>query len=382
MTYSKKTIILNWVTAILWSWFLLSTWTNLPIPAFIIPNDALAAFSILALQILAHCDLKKILTLKDREMNFICIIGIATIICLILSKSHFGALFTIINLCLLWYLSDKWTWDKKQIIFLGLFYIYLYMSWMINPMQFNPDMISNPNTTGTITVFCMLALITCIRYLFPNKKWTVIIEFLLICFALQKLLIFHGRGSLVALIFYILLRLLVYTQFWKKEKLYNAMCYILTLGSLLFVFIYTSIWKLTGVNFVIPFWNKSIFSGREKIWYEIWTYFKHQPFIGIGSNVTLHSWFEYNVHNAIYDILVTHGIIVFILVMVYMLKKMTALYAKYKQRVIFIPAVSGIFAIYLESFFDMDLLWFPQFLVWTFMLVLLASSSGLSPDKD
>lgn len=382
MTYNKKTIILNWVTAILWAWFLLSTWTNLPIPHFIIPNDALAAFFILVLQILAHCDLKKILILKDREMNYICIIGIATIICLILSKSHFGALFTIINLCLLWYLSDKWTWDKKQVIFLGLFYLYLYISWIIKPMQFNPNMISNPNTTGTITVFCMLTLITCIRYLFPNKKWSVILELLLICFAIQKLLIFRGRGSFAALIFYIILRLLMYTKFWRKEKIYKTMCYALTLGSLIFVLIYTSIWKFTGVNFVIPFWNKTIFSGREKIWYEIWTYFKHQPFIGIGSNVTLHSWFEYNVHNAIYNILVTHGIIVFILVMVYMIKKMTALYSKYKQSVIFIPALSGILAIYLESFIDMDLLWFPQFLVWIFMLVLLASSSTITSSKD
>jgi len=372
MKISKRAIFINWITAFFWLWALLCAWTVLPIPESLKPNMALAAFIILALQILAHCDVKTIICLKDREANFIAIIGILTIICLLLAHSNPGAFFSVINLCLLWYLSDKWSWNQKQIFFMGVVYLCLYAVWIYNPMLFGDR--TNTNVTGTVSVFLMLTLICCIRFLFPNRKWTIMLEIILVFLSFRKLFIFHGRGSLVALSLYVVLRLLIFSTLWQKERLYKLLCYILTLGSLFFVFIYTALWKIAGSDVTFTLLGKSLFSGREKIWYEVWTYFKSQPFIGIGSNVELQSWFEYNLHNALYNILITHGIIVFILVIVFMLRKMLLLYSKYSQYSLFIPVLSGVFAIYMGSFFEMDLIWFPEFLVWTFMLVVLASA--------
>ena len=49
-----------------------------------------------------------------------------------------------------------------------------------------------------------------------------------------------------------------------------------------------------GVNFKMPFFYKNIFSGRDAIWYEFFTLFIKKPLTGIGTNVTIQSFFEYN----------------------------------------------------------------------------------------
>ena len=114
----------------------------------------------------------------------------------------------------------------------------------------------------------------------------------------------------------------------------------------------------TGFNIKLPFFYKNIFSGREQIWYEVWEILKDQLLTGIGSGRELRSFFEYNIHNAMYDILAVHGVIVFAgsIAIIWNRLKMAGerLDTRDPGKMC---AIAAIFAIFIESFIDMDLMW-------------------------
>jgi hypothetical protein len=129
----------------------------------------------------------------------------------------------------------------------------------------------------------------------------------------------------------------------------------------------------TGVNFRMPFFYKNIFSGREAIWLEFWNYFRSKPLTGIGTNVTITSFFEFNVHNAMYNILVIHGLTVFALTVFLMFRRLFALRDGIASRKVALCALTAVFAVFFESFFDVDLIW-TNYTVNLLLLLLLANS--------
>jgi len=141
-----------------------------------------------------------------------------------------------------------------------------------------------------------------------------------------------------------------------------------SLGSLLFVAFYTWL-GTTGVNFNIPFFYKNMFSGREAIWLEFWNLFTRKPLTGIGTNVTITSFFEFNVHNAMYDILVIHGAIVFAATIVLIFRNLLPLCGKIAKNTVVLCAVVSLFAVFFESFFDVDLIWTDYSLNLLFLLM-------------
>ena len=132
-------------------------------------------------------------------------------------------------------------------------------------------------------------------------------------------------------------------------------CSLATFGSLVFVAFY--IWLGTrGVNFRMPFFYKNIFSGREAIWLEFWEMFRHKPLTGIGTGVTITSFFEFNVHNAMYNILVIHGLLVFALMMFLMYRAWGRVRHNINKRAAACAAFA-VFAVCFESYFDVDMIW-------------------------
>lgn len=366
--------LVNWISAILWGWFLLSFWTILPIPKFPISNEAITAFIILALQLLVNVNYSQILHYKDSEFNLLAIIGFITLFCMFLVNSHLGAFFTVMNFCLLLFLCDKWQWTSAQICCVVACCIAVFLSWVIKPQLWGE--ITNPNMIGTVTTFSMLVIVSTLEYFFPKKKWSLILQLLLIIISFYQVITHHGRGTLIGLLFYCFLRFF-FSKYWNKKKVtYIGIFYLVTLGSVIFSALYTIAWHLTKDRPKQIILGKSLFSGREVIWNEFWQRFLQKPFTGTGTNFVVECYFEFNVHNAMFDILAVHGVIVFCLVVYYIIKKMTTLYHNYRHVYIFIPVICGMLAVFAESFTDMDLLWTPQFLVWSVMLLL------LNPAKD
>lgn len=178
------------------------------------------------------------------------------------------------------------------------------------------------------------------------------------------------------LLVFILFRFVIPKKWWAEKGFFRSVCVFVTLGSLLFVAIYVVV-GMSGANFKLPFFYKEVFSGREAIWLEFWNLFKAKPLTGIGTNVTIESFFEFNVHNAMYNILVIHGLVVFLGVLILMYRRFFEVgerirlssfslgKVKSSKASINSTALSGvsyaailaILAVCLESFFDVDLIW-------------------------
>ena len=148
-----------------------------------------------------------------------------------------------------------------------------------------------------------------------------------------------------------------------------------TLGSLGFVLLYTLLGK-TGFNMFIPVFYKNIFSGRENIWYEFFMHFKTMPLTGVGTNFTIESFQEFNVHNAMYDILAIHGVIVFIGTLYFVYKRMLGFREKIVSNKMAYCAFSIVIAVFFESYIDVDLIWVDYALNLMFLLAVINNASG------
>ncbi|MCR4591317.1 MAG: O-antigen ligase family protein [Lachnospiraceae bacterium] len=155
----------------------------------------------------------------------------------------------------------------------------------------------------------------------------------------------------------------------EKRMLYNIWILIFTLGSLAFTFVYAFLGS-SGWNMRILY--KDVLSGRELIWAELWKEFFEHPLTGIGSSYQMKSFFMFEVHNGLMDILVVHGIIVFICVL-YLL--VTALKKICSRDILFCPdkriAFAGVYTLMFQSFFENGFIVTPYSCVF-FILMLTA----------
>lgn len=366
----------TWVVSGLWIWALLSYWSCLPIPKFPISNLEVSFFLILGIQILLCCDLKEMLLFRNREWNYVVAILVVTVICLFLAASRPGAFFTVCNFCLLLYLCNRWDWKvgSQCLVICGC--LGVYAQWLFWPLLTEAD--RNPNMAGTVIVFLTFTMFVFAERWVVKRKWRrVLLQVILLLVAVGQLWIYHGRGTAVALLFFCIMRYLIPAVWWQKEKLYRLAFGILTIGSVMFAILYTAAWQLFDPEKVLRIFGKRLFSGREAIWLEFLQHFIKQPLWGSGTNFTIQSFSEFNVHNAMLDIFVIHGAIVFALVVAYIWWKMKKIYHAHPKNPLFITAMSGVMAVFWESVTDMDLLWTPEFMIWSLMLMILASD----PDK-
>ena len=298
---------------------------------------------------------------KDVDLIVLAVLAILVILNIFLVDSGKGCFFVAVNFAMIFYLAGEIKFQKWQIHLFGTLYVAMLLYWFMFVYTWMfadySSFAMNTNTAATFTVFSMLAAFVLFESVFENHKY---IGGLLITIALVKcfqLSLYHrSRGAFIMLMVFVLLKFVVPKKWWEKKGFFTFMSIFATFGSLLFVAFY--VWLgTTGVNFSMPFFYKNIFSGREAIWYEFWTLFKNKPLTGIGTNVTITSFFEFNVHNAMYNILVIHGVLVFAATIFLMYRRFFACREGLSQRPVARCAAAAVFAVCIESFFDVDLIW-------------------------
>ncbi|MBQ9549351.1 MAG: hypothetical protein IJU87_00925 [Lachnospiraceae bacterium] len=155
----------------------------------------------------------------------------------------------------------------------------------------------------------------------------------------------------------------------EKRLLYNIWIGLFTLGSLIFTALYSFLGS-SGWNVRILY--KDVLSGRELIWTELWREFLKLPLTGIGSSYEMKSFFMFEVHNALFDILAVHGILVFICILYLLVKALCRLFSR---DIRFCPdkriAFAGVYTLMLQSFFENGFIVTPYSLVF-FVLLLIA----------
>ena len=336
--------------------FYAGTWT---IPKFYGVTEkynSLIIFISLVILFLADPDRIRKLREAPKKNPDLYILGLALVIAfsnLFIIGSNKGCILILANFLLIWYLAPETGFSRSQLRTLEIFFLIMYISWFLYDRGFS----YNTNTGATVTVFTLLgAMIILIRISEINELYGFFAT--LAVFRAVALVLWHlARGAFIALTLFLIFYFIVPRSFWRKKLPYRVLCVFVTLGSIAFVAFYVVLGS-TGFNFKLPFFYKNVFSGREQIWLEVWDILKENIFTGIGSGRELKSFVEYNIHNSMYDILAVHGIIVFILALVLILRRLFKMQAElYGKNIIKICAASAVFAIFIESFIDMDLMW-------------------------
>lgn len=297
---------------------------------------------------------------KDRGFIALVLLVVLTGINILIVKSGYGCFFVMADFALVWYISSEMKYSKWQFYLMGGLYTGMLIYWFFGVYTWMfadyTSFAMNTNTAATFTVFSTLCALIFFEALYEKHKIAGLLITIALVKSLQISLYHRSRGAFIMLFAYFILRFIVPKRFWEKKGFYYAVCVFATFGSLLFVAFY--IWLGTkGVNFRMPFFYKNIFSGREAIWLEFWELFRHKPLTGIGTGVTITSFFEFNVHNAMYNILVIHGIPVFALMLYLMFGTWGRIHDRIESSKVVRCSVIALFAVCIESFFDVDLIW-------------------------
>lgn len=337
-------------------------------------EDYVGVFVFIMLVFLALINVNPISEAKSLNIDFLITVAliIVTGVNLMIVKSGLGAFFVVADFVAIWYLSGKINLKKWQLytisgayLLLMLYWFFYAYGWMFADYRYYA---MNTNTASTFTMFSLLCLFILLEMLY--EKYKIVGLFMVIVFvkAFQITLYHRGRGSFIMLALFLLFRYVIPKKWWKNKKFFWGVAIFSTFGSLLFVAFYVFL-GTTGVNFRLPFFYKDLFSGREAIWLEFWNLFKAKPLTGIGTNVTIESFFEFNVHNAMYNILVIHGLVVFLLTIALIFRRLQKYRESFMNSYACMSALFAVFAVFIESFFDVDLIWANYSLNLLFLLL-------------
>ena len=345
----------------------------------------LFVFAILALIAAFNVNPVKKIRSKDRYFIALCLIAVIALVNILIVDSGFGCYFVMINFALIWYLCDEVKFHKWQFYLFGGLYMLMLVYWFFAVYTWMfadySSFAMNTNTAATFTVFSMLCALVFFDGLYEKHRIAglLIVTALVKCFQIS--LYHRSRGAFVMLVVFFILRFLVPAGLWEKKAFYRTVCALATLGSFAFVAVYILV-GMSGANFRMPFFYKNVFSGREAIWLEFWNLFVKKPLTGIGTNVTITSFFEFNVHNAMYNILVIHGVIVLILMLFIMYGRWSVCREGISRSRVAVCALAAVFAVCFESFFDVDLIWTNYSLNVFFLLLVLLSHKASSGKED
>ncbi len=393
---SKKKEIIN--LAVLSAMFLVYalTFTVAKFYDMTYPYAGLINFFFLTVLFFNNVNPVKLLKNRDKEFIILAVTVFITGINLILVNSGKGAFFVAANFVLIWYLSDKLRISPAHLkVFAGVYMAYLvFYLFIAYPRLFTTfeNYKYNTNTAATFTIYTMLCAFVFLEMFYEKSPVTGLFMVMVLLKGFQLSLWHRARGAFIMLILFMIFRYVFPSKWWKNKKFYTVMCLLATLGSLVFVGLYVAV-GATGANFRMPFFYKEIFSGRDKIWLEFFTKLIEtplRPFTGIGTNWQIESFFEYNVHNAMYNFLVIHGVIVLAGILYFIYRRFQGFRARItddadasgsagngdveragKGKRVAMSAICALMAVFFESYFDVDLIWADYALNLMFLLMVI-----------
>jgi hypothetical protein len=344
---------LNWIPIGIMMVFYAGTWI---FPWFYHVTErynSLIIFVALALLFFINVDWLEGLKKKDVLLYALLAALIIATVNLFIIGSNKGCILILADFLLLLYITPHVSFSSLQYRALTVFFFVMYAIWFVHDMEFS----YNTNTGATYTAFTTFAALILLVYLAKKKE---IMGFFVVITLLRTgtLVLWHlARGAFAALFFFVCFFFIFKViRPEKHRKGFAFLSCFAVFGSLLFVWSYVQL-SHTGFNVKMPVFYKDIFSGREEIWTEVWNMLVEKPLTGIGSGWELESFFEYNMHNAMYDILVVHGIIVFAISAFIIISRLIQMRCRVMESIYTHIAASAVFAIFFESFIDMDLMW-------------------------
>ena len=295
------------------------------------------------------------LTIKDREKYlrpdaaavFCVLAAVIAPISLSFLHSGMGAVLIIFDLVLSLFLIIRGTglsgWMKRALTFAGAALMLVWYPVVRWDYGFN--------MVGLIFIILMIYGEIFMEYM-KNDMDLQYLRYVQILFFFTSILLtvcYQARSAALSIIVfgisYFAVPLII-----RNRVLYNVWIFLFTGGSLIFTGLYVLI-STTGWNVRLLY--KDVLSGRELIWSELWQVFIKSPLTGIGSSYEMKNFFIFEVHNGLMDILVVHGLPVFICIAALLVMALNRLFSR---DLLFCPdkrlAFSGICTLLFASFFE------------------------------
>ncbi len=316
------------------------------------------------------------LTIKGREKYLridraavLCVIAaVIAPLNLIILHSGMGAVLIIFDLVLSLFLIIRGTglsgWMKRALAFSGAALMLVWYPVVRWDYGFN--------MVGLIFIILMIFGEIFMEYL-KNDMDLQYLKYVQILFFFTSILLavcYQARSAALSMVVfgisYFAVPLII-----KKRVFFNVWIFLFTAGSLIFTGLYVFL-STTGWNVRLLY--KDVLSGRELIWSELWQEFIKRPLTGIGSSYEMKSFFIFEVHNGLLDILVVHGLPVFICIAALLVMALNRLFSR---DLLFCPdkrlAFSGICTLLFASFFENGFIVTPYSCVFLVLMLICVS---------
>lgn len=341
----------------------------------------------LAVALFCYVDVKEML--RDPAFLLMCAADVIALINLFLVGSGKGAILTAADFLLILYLSNKIELSNKQVIismcYIGFFFIY----WTVDVKGYFKGY--NTNYGGLILISGFVFAIYALEYLryylvrikgVKNAKWLILITLFFFAWGYNIIAWYRSRCALLGLIAFAIL-MIIPLKVWKNRAFYYMVTFSTTVGAVLFSLLYVWLGAMKDI-FRIRIFYKDIISGREEIWSELWTAFIKQPATGIGSSYEMQlDWLGglFEVHNGLLDILIVHGIPVFAVTIVFIVKRFMELRESAASGILNKCAMAGVFSLMMPAFMENFIIVPPFSLILLLLIAVVRHKAFAGPQR-
>jgi hypothetical protein len=321
---------------------------------------------------------------KDRGLILFVIVFLSYgLFTLFITEGGLGSVLTLFYSILVYFVIKRTDISNKSLKILMMLMILLNLFLVINSPSyytrwfFNRGDYINSNTIGMVLMYTAIYCSIFLKRLnIKNANLYIVIIYGLSMYGLLNV---QARGSLLALTSFIILDTFVSKRVWKNRRFSILFYVVLILTGLSIPYIYTKIYN-AGLQFDIPFTEKSLYTGREAIWDNFYYQMRSNSlavFFGLGSKAELWIGKDLNLHNNYLGVIANFGVIGFVLYYGFWWSQIQALFKKNQLESYQISLLMGFFVILVNGFFEISTLWHVMFF-FNFMFLGLAMS-GKNP---
>ena len=299
-------------------------------------------------------DYKKIINQRKKTLIVVLLTIANVFLGSILNSTGFGSIFIMIILLSLILYSEIANFSDKQIKICSLIVLIGNIAFLLSDKK-----LYNTNVCGYLALammpFSLMFLIGNREYSKRRTILGIILSIPLILLTIKVIIESESRGVLLGLISFLII-MLIKNKYLMSKSIFNILVAGILIFEIGFVFLYVQLWN-NGVDFSIPYTNKSLYSGREAIWTELLRQLDNNYLYGIGSNYNIQSFSQLNIHNSLLHILVIYGgtnFVLFILLFYNMLKGTNRNINNNRYNKIFMAAIIGMLVV---GFFETNLEW-------------------------
>lgn len=233
-------------------------------------------------------------------------------------EGSLGSVFNYITTLLFIEMCGSFRFTKKQLLIarvtslLGIAYIFIKSFSYASSWYYYRYHDMNPNTLGMAILFCVLFFIcSSIEIGIKWSKWKIIFHAMLVMAAIISMVNLESRGTLMALASFCVLLFLPKKLLSGKRLLVISIILIIVGVIVPYIFL-----ELYSRHFDLVFLNKSLYTGRERLWSTMLNLLDKAPYgwlLGAGSKTDAVASMLSNVHNDYFVTIFTFGIFGFFL---------------------------------------------------------------------